>query len=135
MLLERSAGAEGTGPYRVLVADDEPTILRLTEFVLSRAGYAVRTVINGDEALEMIAEWKPDILVLDVMMPRRDGFAVAEAVRADPEIAHTPIIMLTARAQDSDIERGTLAGADTYLTKPFEPDLLVETVGGYLRRG
>ncbi|MBC7808349.1 MAG: response regulator [Akkermansiaceae bacterium] len=121
--------APGSPPAaRILVVDDEPAIVRLMEYVLDRQGYAVRTAADGEQALRVVAEFRPELILLDVMMPRKDGYTVAEAIRADPDLAGTPIIMLSAKAQDTDVEQGLAAGANLYLTKPFEPDGLLETV-------
>ena len=119
-------------PHCVLVVDDEPALLRLMEFVLARQGFRLLTATNGVDALNLVREQKPDLIVLDIMMPRLDGFQVAEAIRANPTTAHMPIIMLSAKAQEADIERGIAVGVDTYITKPFSPDSLVETVLGFL---
>lgn len=119
---------------RILVVDDEPALLRLMQFVLDRQGYTIRTAMNGDEALTVAKEFLPDLIVLDIMMPRRDGYAVTQEIRADPDLARTPIIMLSAKAQEADIERGMAVGVDTYVTKPFDPEALAETVASYLRR-
>lgn len=119
----------GTVPEtRILVVDDEPAIVRLMEYVLERHGYIVQTAADGEEALRVVGAFQPQLIVLDVMMPRKDGYTVAEAIRADPALAAIPIIMLSAKAQDTDVEQGMAAGANIYLTKPFEPDGLLETV-------
>lgn len=119
----------------ILVVDDEPALLRLMEFTLARQGYRMLTASNGDEALEVFRASCPDLIILDIMMPRLDGYAVAEAVRsdADRERARTPIVMLSARAQDEDIARGLATGAETYVTKPFEPERLTAIVAALLR--
>lgn len=122
------AAEEMAGAIRILVVDDEPAIVRLMEYVLDRQGYIVRTAADGEEALRVVGEFRPELVVLDVMMPRKDGYTVAEAIRADPDLGGVPIIMLSARAQDTDVEQGLAAGANHYLTKPFEPDGLLETV-------
>ena len=134
---------EGTAPtltanrgegFTILVVDDEPPLLRLLEFLLQRQGYQVLTATDGVAAMEILQTVRPDLLVLDVMMPRMDGYQVAEAVRADARLAEIPIIMLTAKAQDEDEEQGRIAGADVYLTKPFEPDALAERISRFLSR-
>ena len=127
-----STGSPPASAYRILAADDEPTILRLIQFVLDRHGFVVETATDGDEALEVAARFRPHLMVLDVMMPRKDGFAVAEAVRADPDLVRTPIIFLSAKAQEADIEHGAAVGGDAYLTKPFDPDALLAAVEKYL---
>ena len=119
-------------PHTILVADDEPTLLRLLEFVLVRQGHRLLTAANGEEALALVHRERPDLVVLDIMMPRMDGYSVAEAIRADPVSAGTPIIMLSARTQDEDIARGVAVGVDTYLTKPFAPELFIKVVAAHL---
>lgn len=105
----------------ILAVDDERYIRRLVEVNLQRAGYRVSTAEDGQEALERIQSERPDMVVLDVMMPRQDGFAVLKTLKSDPSTADIPIVMLTAKAQDADIFRGWQSGADCYLTKPFNP--------------
>jgi two-component system alkaline phosphatase synthesis response regulator PhoP/two-component system response regulator VicR len=105
----------------VLAVDDEPHIRRLVEVNLQRAGYRVGTACDGQEALERIREEPPDMVVLDVMMPRMDGFELLRRLKADPGTAEIPILMLTAKAQDADIFRGWQSGVHCYLTKPFNP--------------
>jgi len=105
----------------ILAVDDEPNIRRLVEVNLQRAGYHVTTAADGVEALERIQREPPDMVVLDWMMPRLDGLEVLKRLKADPETAEIPIVMLTAKAQDADIFRGWQSGADCYLIKPFNP--------------
>lgn len=123
--------------YRILVADDEPALLRLMDFVLAKQGHILLTATNGEEALDIAREHRPDLIVLDIMMPRLDGYRVAEALRtdADEALARIPIIMLTAKAQEEDIQRGLAVGVDRYVTKPFSPEHLVEIVAAYLQPG
>ncbi len=106
---------------KVLVVDDEPHIVRLVEVNLQRAGYDVVKAMDGVEALEQVKKEIPDMIVLDVMMPRMDGFTVLKHLKADPETQEIPVIMLTAKAQDADIFQGWQSGVDSYLTKPFNP--------------
>ncbi len=120
--------------YKILVVDDEPTIVRLMEFILARQGHAMIVATNGEDALEKIRTQKPDLVLLDIMMPRIDGYAVAQTVRADPSTASLPIIMLSAKAQEEDIRKGLEVGVDEYITKPFAPDHLVQVVAEYLQR-
>ena len=120
--------------YKILVVDDEPTIVRLMEFILARQGHEMLVAVNGEEALEKIRAHAPDLVLLDIMMPRIDGYEVARAVRADPATASLPIIMLSAKAQEEDIRRGVGIGVDEYITKPFSPEHLVHVVAGYLSR-
>lgn len=121
-------------PYRILVVDDEPTLVRLMEFILAKQGHTMLVANNGEEALEKARIERPDLILLDIMMPRIDGYDVARTIRADSEICHTPIIMLSAKAQDEDIEKGMEVGVNEYITKPFAPDRLVEVVNDYLSR-
>lgn len=120
--------------YKILVVDDEPTIVRLMEFILARQGHEMIVAVNGEEALEKIKTHQPDLVLLDIMMPRIDGYEVAQKLRADPQTAGLPIIMLSAKAQDEDIRRGVEVGVDEYVTKPFTPDHLVQVVSEYLSR-
>ena len=113
---------------KVLVVDDEPFILRSLCFVLRKEQYEVIEARDGEEALTAIAEHKPDLVFLDVMMPRMNGFDVTKKVRATPDIADTKIILLTAKGQDSDEASGRDAGANEYMTKPFSPSKIVEKV-------
>jgi len=120
--------------YKILVVDDEPTIVRLMEFILARQGHEMLVAVNGEEALEKIRAHAPDLVLLDIMMPRIDGYEVARTVRADPATAALPIIMLSAKAQEEDIRKGVEIGVDEYITKPFSPEHLVHVVAGYLSR-
>lgn len=120
--------------HKILVVDDEPALLRLMEFVLSRQGYMMLTATNGEEALEQARAHHPDLIVLDIMMPKRDGYQVAEALRADADLQRIPIIMLSAKAQEEDIERGVAVGVDKYVTKPFSPEELVTLASEFLAR-
>lgn len=113
---------------RVLIADDEPNILIPLEFLLQREGYEVRCARDGVEALAAAADWAPDLVLLDVMMPRKNGYEVCQALRADPRHARTRILMLTAKGRESDVAKGLALGADAYLTKPFATQELVQRV-------
>ena len=113
---------------KILVVDDERHIVRLVEVNLARAGYNVVVAYDGVEALEVFHKEKPDMVVLDVMMPRMDGFEVLKKLQADPDSRDVPVIMLTAKAQDADIFRGWSSGVSSYLTKPFNPRELLTFV-------
>src|SRR5438094_5613099 len=115
-------------PKKILAVDDERHIVRLVEVNLQRAGYEVVTAYDGREALEKVKSEKPDLVVLDVMMPYMDGFEVLKNLKADPSTAEIPVIMLTAKAQDADVFRGWQSGVDCYLTKPFNPMELIAFV-------
>ena len=112
--------------HKILVVDDEPFICRSLSYVLRRDSYDVFEARNGEEALALIREHRPDLVFLDVMMPKINGFDVTRIVKADPELAATRIILLTAKGQDTDRATGEEAGADDYMTKPFSPTRLLE---------
>ncbi len=118
----------------VLVADDEPHLLRLVKFRLEREGYRVLTAADGDAALHVARTEHPDLCVLDVMMPKRSGFDVLRELRADERFNSTKVIMLTARAQDRDVDAGFSLGADDYVTKPFSPNELRVRISAHLNR-
>ncbi len=111
---------------KVLVVDDEPFICRSLSFVLRKENYEVFEARNGEEALEAIRKHRPDLVFLDVMMPKVNGFEVTKQVKSDPELRNTKIILLTAKGQDSDRETGRKLGADDYMTKPFSPTKILE---------
>jgi two-component system alkaline phosphatase synthesis response regulator PhoP/two-component system response regulator VicR len=115
-------------PLKILVCDDERHIVRLIQVNLERQGWNVVTAYDGKEGLEKVSSEKPDLLVLDVMMPYMDGFEVLKSIRKDPSTEKLPVIMLTAKAQDKDVFEGYHYGADMYLTKPFNPRELVTFV-------
>jgi DNA-binding response OmpR family regulator len=119
---------------RVLVVDDDRVIQQLLEVNLELEGYEVAgTASDGREALDKIAKLKPDLVILDIMMPKMDGMAVCRHLKADPETAKIPVILLSARAQDMDIRDGLDIGANAYLTKPFDPVELLDVVGRLLK--
>ncbi len=120
--------------YKILVVDDEPPIVRLMEFILARQGHEMMVAVNGRGGAGKGAPHQPDLVLLDIMMPRIDGYEVARTLRADPETAALPIIMLSAKAQEEDIQKGMDVGVNEYITKPFSPDHLVSVVGDYLSR-
>ncbi len=112
----------------VLIADDEPNIVVSLEFMMKREGHRVLVARDGREALALIRSEKPSLVLLDATMPELSGFDVCEAVRADPGIATTRILMLTAKGRETDVARGLGAGADAYVTKPFATRELLERV-------
>jgi CheY-like chemotaxis protein len=116
----------------ILCADDDPDILALLALRLERAGYRVAKAVDGEQALAMARELKPRVAVLDVMMPRLTGIEVLAALRADPATRDLRVVIVSARAQDTDIARGLAAGADAYLAKPFQAPELIELVEGLL---
>lgn len=113
----------------ILLVDDEPSIRETVSFILEMEGYRVVTAGNGDEALEQIRRLQPPVVLLDAMMPRRDGFDVCRTVKSDPTLAATKIVMLTALGQKTDQERAMAAGADFYVTKPFDEEELLALLG------
>ena len=120
---------------KILVVDDAPFIVRSLTFVLKKQGYKTITATDGEEALTKIREEKPDLVFLDVMMPKRDGYEVCQEVRASPEMGDPYIIMLTARGQETDKERGLRLGANEFMTKPFSPSKVIERVKAVLGGG
>ncbi|MDP2067164.1 MAG: response regulator [Burkholderiaceae bacterium] len=118
--------------HKILVADDEPNIVISLEYLMKREGYAVVVARDGQEALDMLAREKPDLVLLDVMMPHKSGFEVCQAVRASETLRNTKILMLTAKGRDTDIAKGLALGADAYMTKPFSTRELVQKVAEML---
>lgn len=118
----------------VLVADDDADIRELVTFRLERAGYELLVASDGEEALQLALERRPDLAILDLMMPKRDGYDVTRAIRADVSTQRMPVILLTARVQEADVTRGFDAGADDYMKKPFSPQELQARVQAVLGR-
>ena len=119
---------------RILVVDDDRDIVRLVRSYLEKAGYQILTAYDGETALKILRTETPQLLILDLMLPDRDGWDVARLVRSDKKLAATPIIMLTARVEDNDKIVGLEIGADDYITKPFNPREVVARVRALLRR-
>ena len=117
--------------HSVLVVDDEANIVLSLEFIMRQAGFDVRVAHNGEEALHAIRSAPPDLVLLDVMMPERDGYDVCQTIRANPEWKDIRIIMLTAKGRDIEREKGMALGADDYITKPFSTREVVERVKQY----
>jgi DNA-binding response OmpR family regulator len=124
----------GNSQPLILVADDDPDILALVSFRLERAGYEVVRARNGEEAVQVALARRPDLAVIDVMMPRIDGYEATRQLRQQEETSRMPIILLTARVQEEDIARGFDAGADDYVRKPFSPQELGSRVQAALGR-
>lgn len=112
----------------ILVVDDEPNILLSLEFLMKQAKYTVRTARDGEEALKAVAEAPPDLMLLDVNMPKRTGYQVCETIRANPDWKAVRIVMLTAKGRDIEREKGLALGADDYITKPFATQEVVDKV-------
>jgi len=119
---------------RILIADDEPNIVVSLEYLMKREGHAVSVARDGREALAAIRRERPDLVLLDVMMPAMSGFDVCQAVRADPALAGVRILMLTAKGRDTDLAKCTALGADAYMTKPFSTQELAARVRELLGR-
>lgn len=115
-------------PGRVLVVDDDEFIRRLIGINLELEGFEVHQAADGEEALRQASQVRPDVMVLDVMMPRLDGIEVARRLRADAATSNIRLVLVSARAQAVDVRRGEDSGMDAYITKPFEPDQLVSVV-------
>jgi DNA-binding response OmpR family regulator len=124
----------GNGQPLILIADDDPDILALVSFRLERAGYEVVQARNGEEAVQVALARRPDLAVIDVMMPRVDGYEATRQLRQHEQTSRMPIILLTARMQEEDIARGFDAGADDYVKKPFSTTELRERVQAVLGR-
>jgi DNA-binding response OmpR family regulator len=118
---------QGTG-RRVLVVDDDEVIRRLIAVNLSLEGFDVAMAVDGQDCLDKVAEIAPEVITLDVMMPRLDGWETAVQLRKSPETAHIKVLLITARAQEADKARGSQVGADAYLTKPFDPNEMIRIV-------
>ncbi|MBI1882174.1 MAG: response regulator transcription factor [Chloroflexi bacterium] len=119
---------------RILVVDDDKQIVRLVQSYLERAGYQVLTAYDGEAALHAIRRERPDLMVLDLMLPNRDGWEITRLIRGEPSLAPLPIVMLTARVEDTDKIVGLELGADDYIAKPFNPQEVVARVRAVLRR-
>jgi DNA-binding response OmpR family regulator len=113
---------------KVLIVDDEPNSVISLEFLMKREDFEVFVATDGEEALRQIAEHDPDLILLDIMLPRKNGFEVCQELRADPARAGTKVIMLTAKGRDTEIAKGLALGADAYMTKPFSTRDLVARV-------
>ena len=113
---------------RVLIVEDDPSIVQSVEFLLRGEGYVTRAVARGDDALAVVQEFRPDLVVLDVMLPGIDGFEVCLRLRADPATRATRVLMLSARGRDRELARGRAAGADDYVIKPFATRELLQRV-------
>ncbi|WP_123670926.1 response regulator transcription factor [Actinocorallia herbida] len=112
----------------MLVVDDDEVIRQLIAVNLQLEGFDVATAVDGRDCLDKVREVSPDVITLDVMMPRLDGWITAVRLREDPDTAHIRVVMITARAQERDLDRGMEIGVDAYVTKPFDPAELIRTV-------
>ena len=117
---------------KVLIADDEPNIVTSLEYLMTKSGYEVAIARNGDEALALVESFAPDLVLLDVMMPRRSGYEVCQRMRERPEWGRIKIVMLSAKGREAEVSKGLAIGADAYVTKPFSNRELIARVGGLL---
>jgi DNA-binding response OmpR family regulator len=117
---------------RVLIADDEPNIVISLQFLMEASGYEVRTVADGEAALQVLLDFRPHLVLLDVMMPKRNGYEICQAIRETPALDGMKVVMLTAKGRDIDAEKGLALGADAYVTKPFATKDLVAKVKAML---
>jgi DNA-binding response OmpR family regulator len=115
-------------PWRILIADDEPNIVTSLEFLMRKCDYEVSVARDGEEALRLAEALRPDLVLLDVMMPRKNGFEVCRRIRETPGLQATRIVMLSARGRDVEVDKGLALGADAYVTKPFSTKELVAKV-------
>lgn len=113
---------------KILIVDDEPNIVVSLEFLLKREGYDVGIAVDGEQALDMVERFKPALVLLDVMMPRKSGYEVCETLRAMPDHDDLIIVMLTAKGRDAEVAKGLAIGADAYITKPFSTRELLERI-------
>jgi DNA-binding response OmpR family regulator len=120
---------------KVVIADDEPNILISLEFLMQREGYEVHLARDGQEALDLLRQVRPRLLLLDVMMPRKTGFEVCQEVRQDEHLKDTLVLMLTAKGRETDVVKGLALGANAYMTKPFSTRELAEKVRALLAGG
>jgi CheY-like chemotaxis protein len=118
----------GDHPTRVLVVDDDDVIRQLICINLELEGFDVYSAVDGADALALVRKIDPAVVTLDIMMPRLDGWDAAARLRSDPATAHVKVVLLSARAQEADLRRGSRLGVDHYLTKPFDPDELIGVV-------
>jgi DNA-binding response OmpR family regulator len=113
---------------RVLIADDEPNIVASLEFLMEQAGYEVKVAANGQAALELVASFRPDLVLLDVMMPGKSGYEVCQSLKSDPATRAVKVVMLSAKGRDIEVAKGLELGADAYVTKPFSTRDLVARI-------
>ncbi len=118
---------------KILIVDDEIEMVELEVIRFEAHGYDVRATYDGESGIKMVRDWAPDLVILDIMLPGMDGYAVCEALKKDPQLKQTPIILVSAMDQKYDTARGLKAGADATFTKPFEPPLLLAKIKELIR--
>lgn len=121
-------------PKKILIVDDEPNIVIPLQFLMEQNGYRALVAQSGEEALEMISKERPDLVLLDIMLPGVDGFEVCEIIRLNPQWRNTRVIFLTAKGRDVDIAKGMVLGADEYITKPFSNQQIIGSVKKLLEK-
>jgi DNA-binding response OmpR family regulator len=117
---------------KILIADDEPNIVASLEFLMEQAGFEVKLAANGQEALELVASFQPDLVLLDVMMPVKNGYEVCQSLKSDPATRAVKVVMLSAKGRDVEVSKGVSLGADLYVTKPFSNAELVAQINALL---
>ena len=117
---------------RILIADDEPNIVAAIEYLLQQSGYEVQVACNGEEALRLVEASIPDLVLLDVMMPKKSGYEVCTRIRERADWRHIKIVMLSAKGRETEVNKGLLMGADLYVTKPFSTRELIGKIKGLL---
>lgn len=122
-----------TDKKKILIVDDEPDIVETVQFLMQSEGFETITAMDGEEALKKAKEENPDLMILDVMLPKINGYKVCRLLKFDNKYKHIPILMLTARSQEEDKIIGEETGADEYITKPFNIDELVDKIRAYLK--
>ncbi len=118
--------------HRILIVDDEPNIVISLEYLLKKEGFQIAVATDGEAALRLASSFVPDLILLDIMMPKKSGFEVCQALRADPALVAVKIIMLTAKGRETEVAKGLALGADAYVTKPFSTKELVVQIKSLL---
>lgn len=127
-------GAEAMAKNRILIVEDEESLLKLESILLSSKGYNVTGVMDGKSALEEVRINRPDLVILDIMLPEMDGFEVCRQIKENPETRHIPVVMLTAKKNSQDFARGRQVGCDEYITKPFKSSKVLDVIQELLAR-
>jgi DNA-binding response OmpR family regulator len=113
---------------KIVIADDEPNIVISLEFLMQRSGYEVKTAGDGEAALKLVSDFRPDLILLDIMLPLKSGYEVCQKIRENPELKGTKVVMITAKGRDIEVTKGLALGADAYITKPFSTQDLLGNV-------
>ncbi|MCS6944575.1 MAG: response regulator [Sutterellaceae bacterium] len=116
------------GKRKILIADDEPNIVTALEFLLHRAGYEVRSVSNGADALAQVEAFAPDLVLIDIMMPQASGYEVCQKIRERPQWNHIKVVIVSAKGREAEVSKGLSLGADLYVTKPFATQELIAAI-------